>query len=302
LPNAKLVLSNPNQLAALMLVFALLLGSVGAWIGLFLSWQGDRPWLDRCDEPRANWTSLAEVTVLGLMILLLEWMVMPKLGLLPRASSEPLTVVRLIVQSALTCSLALVFPAILVCIQRPLAVFGLKFQPFFTQVRDGVIGFLLALVPMVPLMLLTAPLRNHDNQNALLKLLADKPEPATVAVICFTAVVAAPLFEEMLFRVILQGWLATIVKPWAAILVTAVAFAAVHGVIDGIALLPLAGVLGYVFHRRHSYLAVVVIHGLFNATMLTLALLTQSAPDRPTELEEGISDQLSAIRLLKSDC
>ena len=282
MPNADLVLSDSNQVAALMLVIALLMGSVGAWIGLFRSRQSDHPWLDWCNEPRANWTSFAEVTVLSLMCLMFGQMLIPRLDPSPQAAPELLTARRLIMQLAFTSGLALVLPAILACSQRPLAEFGLKVQPFFTQVRDGAIGFLLALVPMAPLMLLTASLRNHDNQNVLLKLLADKPEPTTVAVICFTAVVAAPLFEEMLFRVILQGWLTTIVKPWAAILVTAVAFAAIHGVIDGIALLPLAGVLGYVFHRRHSYLAVVVIHGLFNATMLTLALLTQTVPELPT--------------------
>jgi membrane protease YdiL (CAAX protease family) len=39
-------------------------------------------------------------------------------------------------------------------------------------------------------------------------------------------------------------------------------------------LLPLALVLGYVYDRRHSYLAVVVLHALFNLTMLAAQLLT----------------------------
>ena len=36
---------------------------------------------------------------------------------------------------------------------------------------------------------------------------------------------------------------------------------------------PLALVLGYVFHRRHSFLAVVVLHAIFNAMNLIIALL-----------------------------
>jgi membrane protease YdiL (CAAX protease family) len=109
-----------------------------------------------------------------------------------------------------------------------------------------------------------------------LTLLADSPDPLTVTLICITAAIMAPLSEEMMFRVVLQGALTRFSQPRIAIPVTAVAFAAIHGPIDGIALVPLALILGYVFDRRHSYVSVLVIHGLFNATMLTLALLTQA--------------------------
>ena len=301
MPNSELHLSHINQIVALLLVIALLLGSLYAWGELFRSRQSEQPWLDWCDEPRANWTSFAEVTVLGLVFLMFALMLTPKLDPLPPPSSEPLTVPRLIVQLVFTGGLALVFPAILICSQRPPSEFGFKLQSFPAQVRDGVIGFLLALLPMVPLMLLTAPFRNHDSQNPLLTLLADEPEPATVALICITAVVFAPLFEEMMFRVVLQGWLTTIVRPGTAIPVTAVAFAAIHGVVDGVALLPLAGVLGYVFHRRHSYISVVVIHGLFNATMLALALLTQTGQHRPpTPRPSPEPVEVANSRLLKA--
>ncbi len=276
MPNSELVLPGTNLFVALLLVLSVLVGSLAAWIGLLRSRQSEQPWLDGCDEPRATWTSFAEVTVLGLVFLMFGLMLMPRLDPVPPVSSMPLSVRRLALQLVSIGFLVPLLPGILICSQRPPAEFGLKLRPFLAQVRDGVIGFLLALLPMAPLMLITAPFRNHDSQNALLKLLADEPEPATVALICLTAVVFAPLFEEMMFRVVLQGWLTTIVKPGTAIPVTAVAFAAIHGVVDGIALLPLAGVLGYVFHRRHSYISVVVIHGLFNATMLALALLTQT--------------------------
>ena len=59
-----------------------------------------------------------------------------------------------------------------------------------------------------------------------------------------------------IFRPFMSGWDA---ERWAAALAP---------------LLPLSLVLGCVFERRHNYATVVVIHGLFNATMLALALLT----------------------------
>ena len=42
--------------------------------------------------------------------------------------------------------------------------------------------------------------------------------------------------------------------------------------------LPLALILGYVYYRRQSYLAVVVLHALFNGTMVTLSRLPQGPP------------------------
>ena len=156
----------------------------------------------------------------------------------------------------------------------PAADFGLKWRPLASQLRDGWFGFRLMILPMAVTMALVAPLRTPETQNPLLRLLADDPDYLKLALIVGIAVVIAPLSEELIFRVILQGALSQIVRPRLAILAVAVFFSAVHGPVDGLALLPLALVLGSVFHRRHSYLAVVVIHGLFNATMLALAMLS----------------------------
>jgi membrane protease YdiL (CAAX protease family) len=91
--------------------------------------------------------------------------------------------------------------------------------------------------------------------------------------VIFIAVVAAPLTEELMFRVILQGALSRLVPPRVAIPLVAWCFCSVHGLVDGLALIPLALILGIVFHRTHNYLTVVVIHALFNATMIALQLL-----------------------------
>ena len=122
--------------------------------------------------------------------------------------------------------------------------------------------------------ILTTPLRNHETQNVLLRLLSESLGLDVLAAILFLAVVVAPLSEELIFRVLLQGALGSVMPARVAIPFVAIVFAAVHGPVDGIALLPLALILGYSFDRRQSYLTVVVIHGLFNATMLALAMLS----------------------------
>ena len=76
---------------------------------------------------------------------------------------------------------------------------------------------------------------------------------------------------------ILQGWLQSRIEPAWAIFAVAVLFAFVHGWPDSLPLIPLSLILGYVYYRRHSYLAVVMLHLLFNATNLALAVLTQQA-------------------------
>lgn len=248
-----------------------------AWVQLIVSRQCGHSWLEFNDKPRATWISFPETTVLLLVILMVSLHLLPKFDQVPSIEPPaPLTLRMVVLDMAFRGGIALLLPAILICSQRPLAEFGIQWKPFFPQVLDGVKGFLLALVPTASLMLLTSPFRNRETQNALLTLLSDNPDLMTVTAIWVAAVVIAPLYEEMMFRIVLQGWLTTNVKSTAAILITAVAFAAIHGVIDGIALLPLACVLCYVCDRRHSYVSVLVIHGLFNATMLTLALLTQT--------------------------
>ena len=125
--------------------------------------------------------------------------------------------------------------------------------------------------------LVTLPVRMHEQQHSLLQLLGESNDVMTIVMIGVAAALSAPLAEEMLFRVVLQGWLTTVFPPRLAVAVVAVIFCLIHGWRDGLALLPLAVILGYVYHQRQSYLSVVVIHALFNATMLVLQLLNPHA-------------------------
>ncbi len=89
-------------------------------------------------------------------------------------------------------------------------------------------------------------------------------------------IVVGPFAEELLYRVVLQGWIQSQIESWKAIAFSTVIFCLAHDPTDMLPLVPLALILGYIYYRRRSYLALVVAHALFNATTITLALLRGS--------------------------
>ena len=140
--------------------------------------------------------------------------------------------------------------------------------------KTGVMGFVLAVLPVAIALVVSQSFRSKQTQHSMLKLLANHPGSATVVCVVLAAVVLAPLVEELVFRVLLQGWLQTLLRPPVAIGIVAVGFSAVHGWPDMLPLIPLACVLGVMFYFTRSYLAVVVTHALFNLTNVVLAVLT----------------------------
>jgi CAAX protease family protein len=157
--------------------------------------------------------------------------------------------------------------------QHAMAPFGIRGDRWRGDVAAGGLGFLAAMPPVFAAILLTLPLRSDARTHGLLQLLQKSPTVEAYAWVGLSVIVAAPLYEELLFRVILQGALRSKLSAATAIGLSSVAFAFSHGFPDSLALLPLAVVLGFVFERRRSWLAVVVLHALFNAAMLVTTLL-----------------------------
>ena len=267
--------NDPRHVLAAWLLISLIYCGVSAWVKVWRRRQQQLSWLDRCDEPRAAWTGGSERLALLLAWLWFGLHLASKIA--PEVASKPRGITHAALWSvvALSGGTTLLLIALLLANDwRSVRQFGLKVRPLASPLRDGWFGFQLAILPMAVAMVVMTPFRTRDTQNPLLTVLADNLDPITIALVVFIAVVIAPLSEELIFRVILQGWLRTVLPARGAIPLVAVSFAAIHGPVDGPALLPLSLVLGGVFERRHSYATVVVIHGLFNATMLALALLT----------------------------
>lgn len=156
--------------------------------------------------------------------------------------------------------------------RRRLADYGITLENWKREAAYGGLGFLAALVPVYLMLVATTPFRTQETQHEFLKVVQRTGDLETVAWMVLAAVVFAPLAEELVFRVVLQGTLETRTGPEGAVVGSSLLFAAVHGWPDALPLIPLALTLGYVYQRRRSYVAVVVLHALFNLWNLLLAL------------------------------
>jgi hypothetical protein len=85
-------------------------------------------------------------------------------------------------------------------------------------------------------------------------------------------VLLAPIVEELLFRGLGYTLLERFGR-WVAIVLTAVAFALAHGLVEGFPLLVLfGGGLAYMRSRVNSIVPGILVHMAFNATVLLLAV------------------------------
>ena len=141
----------------------------------------------------------------------------------------------------------------------------------------GALGFVASLLPVYAVNLVVHLLGWHppETQHKLLEILQGNHSGITVAGAVIAATCLAPLAEELLYRVVLQGGLERQISPTAALWLTAALFAGVHslsGRPDALPLFPLALILGYTYLQTHSYVAVVTLHALFNTFSVVMAL------------------------------
>jgi hypothetical protein len=135
------------------------------------------------------------------------------------------------------------------------------------------VGITVGLASLVPTMFLgqiLAPARETKDTHILLRTLEGQGWEYLFPIV-LAAAVLAPVAEELLFRVVFQGWFADRVGKLAVPL-TAGLFCLVHGPSDAPLLVPLALALGLLFEYRRSYLEVVAAHAAFNAANLFAAV------------------------------
>lgn len=81
-----------------------------------------------------------------------------------------------------------------------------------------------------------------------------------------TSLIAAPLFEEMLFRGIIQEGLSRKYGSAMGITVAAFIFGIVHIIPQQVVAATVLGfILGYIYYRTHSLIPVIILHALNNA-------------------------------------
>lgn len=254
----------------------LLLGSVAVWAVLVARWQrGEIPVTWQPREP-CPWHAVAVGLALPVSIVV-------RAIVLSSAANAERTPIATLQTQCLAIVLEIVVLMGLLAIWTPIRGrdFGITASGLAVDARWGLLGFLAALLPVygVNFAVQQLGLRAEGAKHSMLLALEKDPRAELLVWITLAAVILAPLAEELLYRVVLQGWLETRLTPRAAILFVGILFAMVHfnpdepGRPDHLPLFPLALILGYVYYRRHSYLTVVILHAVFNATNLALALL-----------------------------
>jgi membrane protease YdiL (CAAX protease family) len=78
-------------------------------------------------------------------------------------------------------------------------------------------------------------------------------------------ILIGPLFEELLFRGVLQRTLARHLAAWAAVGITSACFAALHGAAAFLPVFALSLILGGIAHKTRRVLAAWLVHAAFNA-------------------------------------
>jgi membrane protease YdiL (CAAX protease family) len=133
-----------------------------------------------------------------------------------------------------------------------------------------------AWLPTAILRITMVLLLQDEAQHPLLEMIQNGVGVNVMLLIAITAVILAPLMEELLFRVIILGGLLnrkniTASSTAIAVGITSVLFAFAHGFPDNLALLPLAAAIAWTYHQRRSYRTVVMVHFLFNGFNILIA-------------------------------
>ncbi|MCU0569690.1 MAG: CPBP family intramembrane metalloprotease [Oculatellaceae cyanobacterium Prado106] len=140
----------------------------------------------------------------------------------------------------------------------------------------GVGGYFAAL----PLMLIVSVMnqqiwQGQGGSNPLLKIVLEEGDPIALSLFFVTAAIAAPVFEEIMFRGFLLPSLTRYFPVWGAIALSSLIFATAHlSLSEIIPLSVLGAILGFVYTRSRGLLSCMLLHSLWNSvTMIGLFVL-----------------------------
>ena len=137
-------------------------------------------------------------------------------------------------------------------------------------------GYFVALPIMIGVSLLNQQIwQGQGGSNPLLQTVLEEGDTVALVIFFLTAAIAAPLFEEVLFRGFLLPSLTRYMSAGWAIVVSSFIFAVAHlSLSEVIPLMTLGIVLGFIYTRSRNLLAPMLLHSLWNsATMIGLFIL-----------------------------
>lgn len=140
----------------------------------------------------------------------------------------------------------------------------------------GLGGYCVALPLVVVVSIINQQLwQGQGGSNPLLSLTLESQDQVALFIFFFTAGIAAPFFEEFLFRGFLLPSLTRYLPVWGAIVLSSLLFALAHLSLSEILPLTVLGmVLGIVYTRSRNLLSSMFLHSLWNSgTLLSLFIL-----------------------------
>jgi uncharacterized protein len=152
----------------------------------------------------------------------------------------------------------------------PLPPDWFKFNWKSNWILWGVGGYLVATPVVIVVSLLNEQIwQGQGGSNPILQIVLEGKNPIALLLFFLTAAVAAPLFEEFLFRGFLLPSLTRYVPVWGSIGISALIFGVAHLSLSEILPLTTLGIiLGVVYTRTRNLLAPMLLHSLWNSTTL----------------------------------
>ncbi len=262
-----------------MLTLVLLAGSLLVWAGLVKQSASRREPLGY--EPRlpVPWSGL-DVIVLGVTVLLLPSLLVAAAA--AATGTEPTINSPAALGAVLVSRIVWLLLAIGYLVKRTGAYaddMGFDLRRWRYDLRVAGLTFLAAIVPVYGTQLVLTELFGYTSEHALVQLSKAEPNTGVLLLVSLAAVLVAPLVEEFMVRVVLQGWLEKKQREhrqrrgdlsespagFGPIVVSAAIFAALHGWPDAVALFVLSLFLGYAYQRTHRIVAPLAIHMLVNS-------------------------------------
>ncbi|MBC7969979.1 MAG: CPBP family intramembrane metalloprotease [Verrucomicrobia bacterium] len=144
----------------------------------------------------------------------------------------------------------------------------------------GMGGYFAALPLVILISLVNQKIwQGQGGSNPILPIALEGKDNGALFLFFVTAAIAAPIFEEILFRGFLLPSLTRYMPVWGAIVLSSFIFALAHlSLSEVLPLMVLGMVLGFVYARSRNLLSSMLLHSLWNSgTLLSLFVLGSSS-------------------------
>lgn len=162
-----------------------------------------------------------------------------------------------------------------------LSGFGLSLKGIFKDIVSAAAMFVavwpLVLAAIYLIIIIGRLIEGPDfqmQQNEGLAVILENKQWSLRLLMIFFATILTPIFEELIFRGLLQTYLRDLdYSPWQSIFIASIIFSILHPLMHLPALLILSVCMGYAYERSGSLLRPIFIHLFFNAATIAFALL-----------------------------